>query len=137
MEYCLAYFVMFQSFQLFSFTASGWLTFLLGTVFDFHMSQLLDKMMARSTEEKPAYGTNGRRSERSSLLHMTAGVSALPKWTDVDLEEYMRNRSALKKYLLKKAPNPTRQDTFYWWEVKGPKVYTTLFQIQMVKDIVL
>lgn len=101
------------------------------------MSQLLDKMMARSTEEKPAYGTNGRRSERSSLLHMTAGVTALPKWTDVDLEEYMRNRSALKKYLLKKAPNPTRQDTFYWSEVKGPKVYTTLFQIQMVRDIVL
>lgn len=105
---------------------SGWLTFLLGSIFDFHMSQLLDKMVAHNVKE-----VNG--GERKSLLHMIGGEAALPAWTEVDLEYYMdHQRPSWKKWLLRKAPKPTRQDVFYWFEVKGPKVYTTLFQIQMV-----
>ena len=107
-------------------TGSGWLTFLLGSIFDFHMSQLLDKMVAHNVKE--VYG-----GERKSLLHMIGGEAALPAWTDVDLDYYINyQRPSWKKWLLRNAPKPTRQDVYYWFEVKGPKVYTTLFQIQMV-----
>ena len=97
---------------------------LLGSIFDYHMVQLLDKMVA-----PPAFKSDTKR-ETSSLLHENE-LQALPAWTQVDLDQYMKNqRSSLKKMLLNQ--KPTRQDTLYWFETRGPKVYEVLFQMQMV-----
>ena len=52
-------------------TLSDWLTFLLGSIFDFHMSQLLDKIVAHNVKEVNC-------GERKSLLHMIGGEAALP-----------------------------------------------------------
>ena len=88
------------------------------------MVQLLDKMVA-----PPAFKSDTKR-ETSSLLHENE-LQALPAWTQVDLDQYMKNqRSSLKKMLLNQ--KPTRQDTLYWFETRGPKVYEVLFQMQMV-----
>jgi len=103
---------------------AGWLLFLLGSIFDYHMVQLLDKMVA-----PPAFKSDTKR-ETSSLLHENE-LQALPAWTQVDLDQYMTNqRSSLKKMLLNQ--KPTRQDTLYWFETRGPKVYEVLFQMQMM-----
>ena len=93
------------------------------------MVQLLNKMVAPSTLK------SGTKGETSSLLHENEGlIQALPAWTQVDLDQYIRyQRSSLKKILVNH--KPTRQDTLYWLETRGPKVYEVLFQMQMVSLI--
>jgi calmodulin len=59
--------------------------------------------------------------------------SSLPAWTRVDLEQYWSSkRPLLARWCLSSKMTITRQDTMYWMERKGPKLYLILFQIQMV-----
>jgi Ca2+-binding EF-hand superfamily protein len=73
----------------------------------------------------PADGTNAG-GETDALLN-----SSLPAWCHVDLEKYMQTRPFLSKWL---SPHttPTRQDTLFWSERKGPKMILLLFQIKLV-----
>jgi Ca2+-binding EF-hand superfamily protein len=56
---------------------------------------------------------------------------SLPAWCHVDLEKYMETRSFMARWL---SPHttPTRQDTLFWSERKGPKMLLLLFQIKLV-----
>jgi calmodulin len=73
--------------------------------------------------------TNEKDGEKSdSLLD-----SSLPAWTRIDLERYLgKKRPLLAWWCLPSKMAITRQDSIYWMERKGPKLYLILFQIQMV-----
>jgi Ca2+-binding EF-hand superfamily protein len=73
--------------------------------------------------------TNEKGGEKSgSLLD-----SSLPAWTRIDLEQYLgKRRPLLARWCLPSKMTITRQDSMYWMERKGPKLYLILFQIQMV-----
>ena len=70
--------------------------------------------------------SNSRSNEESSLLD-----SAKPAWTAINLDSYMENRPWVVKCFGKHS-KATRQDTLYWMERDGPKIYNIIFQIQLV-----
>jgi Ca2+-binding EF-hand superfamily protein len=102
--------------------ATGWLLFFCGNYFDYKILQI-----AKAFAAPPADGANDANGgERDTLLD-----SSLPAWCRVDLENYMESRSFIPKWL---SPHttPTRQDTLFWSERKGPKMILLLFQIKLV-----
>lgn len=100
--------------------ATGWVLFLFGNYFDFHMKNLITSLATPSTLH--AEGA----SETGSLLQ-----NPLPGWTSIDFAEFVTNRSAFTKWYVGSS-TVTRQDALYWMERKGPKIYMTIFQIQLV-----
>jgi calmodulin len=104
-------------------TCFGWLVFLLGNCFDCHMVRLLENMAGGQT------ATNEKDEGKSGSLI----DSSLPAWTRVDMEQYWSSkRPLLARWCLSNNMTITRQDTMYWLERKGPKLYLILFQIQLV-----
>lgn len=80
--------------------------------------------IAKAFAAPPVDAANG--GETDTLLD-----SSLPAWCRVDLEKYMETRSFIAKWL---SPHttPTRQDTLFWSERKGPKIFLLLFQIKLL-----
>lgn len=104
--------------------SAGWLVFLAGNYFDYHMIFLLENMAG---DHSTANGQDDG-GETGSLL-----ASTLPAWTRIDLEHYLiKGRSMFTQCCLSSKITITRQDSLYWFERKGPKYYLLLFQIQMV-----
>ena len=108
---------------------TGWLVFLLGAYFDFHMVQILEAMTANL---QPTKGDSPRASERGPLIG--GGKKELPNWTKIDLTDYKTNGRGWLARLFVHGPvsKLTRQDALYWMERKGPKCYMIVFQVQMV-----
>lgn len=79
-------------------------------------------------------------SERKGLLdtsnytdNHTFSPSAeqeLPPWCFIDIDGYLAARGPLTKWL--SPVPPTRRDTLYWGERKGPELYLVLFQFKLV-----
>jgi Ca2+-binding EF-hand superfamily protein len=116
----LAYYVCNAQAFAWIWAGSGWLIFLVGNYFDYHIWRILQNMVASPPS------TSEGSSESGALI-----PSSLPAWTEIDLAQYLENGS----WLVRCFGNPTkatRQDTFYWMERKGPKLYLILFQIQLV-----
>ena len=98
---------------------AGWLLFLVGNYFDYHILTILQSMTAATT--------GSENSETGVLLS-----SALPAWTKIDLARYLDNRPMLARCFLTSTTTVTKQDTLYWLERKGPKLCSIIFQIQLV-----
>jgi Ca2+-binding EF-hand superfamily protein len=117
---------------------SGWLCFLLGNYFDYHMLQLLEHMGMQKTEDLDNDTNNHNHqngNEADPLLSPPSSSSskALPLWTRIDLQDYVVNRRPiLVKWFVSSKLNPTRQDSLYWMERKGPQLYLFLFQVQLI-----
>ncbi|CAB9510770.1 Troponin C, isoform 1 [Seminavis robusta] len=104
---------------------TGWLFFLLGSYFDFHLFKILEGMAAKLGDIGELHD-----GERVSLMPRSP---SLPYWTRIDLEEYIRTgRGLLARLFLPTNSKVTRQDVLYWMERKGPKLYMIIFQVQMV-----
>lgn len=54
----------------------------------------------------------------------------LPLWTQVNMEEFYKNRSRFVKWLVGGQPN--QQQTFYWFDRKGPKCYLLILQSNLL-----
>ncbi|CAB9503416.1 Troponin C, isoform [Seminavis robusta] len=106
---------------------TGWLVFVLGSSFDYHMVQLITCMASRFPED-----TTTKPAGEDRALLSTSSTASLPQWTAIDLAQYLAERPLLSKWLVHTKHTPTRQDTLYWLGRKGPKLYTILFQIQML-----
>ncbi|CAB9508822.1 Troponin C, isoform 1 [Seminavis robusta] len=105
---------------------TGWLVFLFGAFFDYHMVEILEAMAANF---QPIKST--RQSERGPLI--MGGSKELPDWTRIDLDDYTQNsRGLLARLFLRGNSKITRQDALYWMERKGPRCYMIVFQVQMV-----
>mmetsp|Transcript_27740 Transcript_27740/g.77726 ORF Transcript_27740/g.77726 Transcript_27740/m.77726 type:complete len:788 (+) Transcript_27740:417-2780(+) len=106
----------------------GWLMFLLSTMFDFHLLQILGAHAARSS----ASHSSGQGEE---VPLMPSSSAQLPAWCSIDLDSYMaKKRSWITKCLhgrTKQVP-VRRQDTLYILEHSGPKLYGIIFQIKLV-----
>lgn len=113
-------------------TGGGWLLFLFGNYCDFHMVTLLDQMVS-AIPTSAADGTmeEHQLNEGNSLL---GSGDCMPLWTRIDLDQYLENGRPLltRLFARKHHASITRQDTLYWMERKGPKLYVLLFQIQLV-----
>jgi Ca2+-binding EF-hand superfamily protein len=70
--------------------------------------------------------SEGGATEIGALLS-----SSLPAWTRIDLDEYKNNRPWLARCFGSHGAI-SRQDSLYWMERKGPKLYLILFQIQLI-----
>lgn len=100
----------------------GWIIFLLGTIFDFHLVKLLDAMVVTPSSPSDMEGTQ-----------LLSTASLFPAWTKVDLDTYLqKDRPLLVQWFSSSKVKPNRQDTLYWMEHGGPKLYQILFQIQML-----
>jgi len=98
----------------------GWAFFLFGKYVDFHVLTILQAMAA------PRASPENGSSESNALLDST-----LPAWTKIDLEEYKANgRSCFTRNMT--SDHVTRQDSLYWLDRSGPKLYNILTQIQLV-----
>jgi hypothetical protein len=74
----------------------------------------------------PKVSPENGNTESNALLD-----SSLPAWTKIDLEDYMTNgRSWFTRNMA--SDRVTRQDSLYWLDRSGPKLYSIIMQIQLV-----
>lgn len=94
--------------------------FFFGNVFDYHIERLLYALETPQVEgDKTHYGAVA-----------TIDYTRLPAWCHVNLEKYQAKRSFLTKWI---SPSPpSRRDTLYWFEKKGPSLYLIIFQFRLV-----
>lgn len=105
----------------------GWILVLVGSYFDYHIECLLRSLTAPPTSSNSMLQSN----ETVALL----SDSVLPAWTQIDMDEYHRNRSLVVKCFghgTDDLGKITKQDALYWMDRAGPKVYMIIFQIQLV-----
>ena len=96
--------------------------------FDYHIQQICKSFVAEADNNSTANGVGGAESQPLMSQPM---LSTLPAWACVDMNNYMTKSRPWMAKLHAKVP-PTPQDTFYWLERKGPRIYSVVFQIKLV-----
>ncbi|CAJ1942770.1 unnamed protein product [Cylindrotheca closterium] len=103
---------------------AGWTVFIVRNIFDYHIQGVLQGLASPSSSNGIA-----SESENASLLSLP-----LPAWAHFSLDEYNNGQSLFVKFLGIRGlrGKVTRQDALYWFGRSGPKLYSVVFQIQLV-----
>ena len=120
--------------------AIGWLVLCANLVFEQHLYNLrrtfipkkLLEMLYHEDRSSDELHEESQRSyrETTNLLSDTS-PEYLPAWCGVDVDSYVqRGRSFLSKMFVGGVPN--RQQTYFWFDRKGPSYYKALLQINLI-----
>jgi len=87
-------------------------------------------LLGKVDDKTEADLTVSERTFLNSLSQKQDPKHRLPVWTDVDIAEYIRKRSPFTRWVAPGVPN--RQQTLYWFDRKGPRVYLLILQANLL-----
>jgi len=107
----------------------GWMVYIGNSIFEAHLLVLRNKLHA---PPKPATGDNNVATETDGLLSNDPHPSSLPTWCKTDMNKYMKARNRLVSFFLGSDVNVHPQQSLYWFDRVGPRVYMHILQINII-----
>lgn len=117
----------------------GWIVYAFNVYFEKHLVQVRRKFLKKEVFLMAKIDQNNggdvslldadETTYLNSLVSDEAQVS-LPMWTEVDIDSYNEKRPWLVRWLV--GGHPTRQQSIYWMDRRGPKLYLLVLQSNLL-----